>query len=464
MRLRAGLILRTHMPPEDIPRPRLASLDVFRGLTMVLLIPDVFGGFSFYEMARRFPNNAIWAFLARLFTHAQWTGVTVWDLIMPAFVFMIGMSMPFSQAARVAAGDTRTSILAHAALRAIALLELGILFLLPADGLLASLWPLLLLLSLGLPIAPAIARRIGAQTTQVRDRVEWVVWGGVLAACAIHIARNLQRAPNFYLHDILPQVALGYFFAFLLVGRRLRTQWFALGAILLGYWLAFALYPIQPHDLVPSTVGVMPGDEVFHGFFAHWNKNTNVATAFDVWFLNLLPRPEVFRFNSHGYQTLSFIPTLASMIFGVMSGEYVRSNRSRREIRNGLTIGGSLAIALALVAGWTVCPIVKSIWTPSFALVSTGCVVLAFAALYAVIDVQGKTRYIFPLVVVGRNPLFLYVLAIRFRWWVLAPWRHTVGVQLADVPWQPVLEALACLVTLWLLGWLLYRRRIYIRL
>ena len=50
------------------------------------------------------------------------------------------------------------------------------------------------------------------------------------------------------------------------------------------------------------------------GFPAHWNKNSNPAWAFDVWFLNLFPRSEPFRDNGGGYATLSFIPTLATMI------------------------------------------------------------------------------------------------------------------------------------------------------
>ena len=63
------------------------------------------------------------------------------------------------------------------------------------------------------------------------------------------------------------------------------------------------------------------------GFFAHWNKNTNVAAAFDRWFLNLFPRAsnDPFLFNPGGYATLNFIPSIATMIFGVLAGELLRS-------------------------------------------------------------------------------------------------------------------------------------------
>lgn len=56
------------------------------------------------------------------------------------------------------------------------------------------------------------------------------------------------------------------------------------------------------------------------GFAAHWNKNSNLAWAFDTWFLNVFPRSQPFGFNGGGYATLSFIPTLGTMILGLIAG------------------------------------------------------------------------------------------------------------------------------------------------
>ena len=66
------------------------------------------------------------------------------------------------------------------------------------------------------------------------------------------------------------------------------------------------------------------------GFFAHWNKNRNAAAAFDRWFLNLFPRPDgkPFVVNEGGYATLNFVPSIATMIFGVLAGELLRSSRT----------------------------------------------------------------------------------------------------------------------------------------
>ena len=81
--------------------------------------------------------------------------------------------------------------------------------------------------------------------------------------------------------------------------------------LLFGYWLAWALYPAQPAGF-------------FSGFAAHWNKGNNFGNAFDVWFLNLFPTVKPYVANSGGYLTLSFIPTLGTMILGLAAGRWLR--------------------------------------------------------------------------------------------------------------------------------------------
>ena len=361
---------------DDRERPRLMSLDSLRGLTMLILIPDVFGAYSFYEMASRYPESALWSSLARVFSHAQWSGATPWDLIMPAFVFMVGVSMPYSYAARKREGRSHADTLAHAALRAVALLLLGLLIQIPARNVMDSLWPFLIL-ALGLPVPAWLSRSPGSSSTQLR-RFEWLWWATILLACGVRVALEVRSARSFSLHDILPQVGLGYLFAFLLVARGRRSQVLTVGAILTACWVAFLLFPLSPPGSDLRSVGVLPGEEVFTGYFAHWNKGTNLAAAFDRWLFNILPRSTPFAFNSHGYQSLNFIPTIASLILGVMVGEHLRQDKSPRALRNDLFTAGGLVLLGGLVAGWTLSPIVKSIWTPSWVLFSTGCVVLVF--------------------------------------------------------------------------------------
>ena len=141
----------------------------------------------------------------------------------------------------------------------------------------------------------------------------------------------------------------------------------AIAAILVGYTLFFGLYPAPGPKFDPTSVGV-PDNWQYHltGWFAHWNKNSNAAHSFDLWFLNLFPRVEPFRFNKGGYQTLNFVPSLATMLLGLMAGEMLPARKPVQKF--WLLVAAALG---CLLVGWLmgefVCPIVKRIWTPSWA-------------------------------------------------------------------------------------------------
>src|SRR5262249_10119712 len=130
--------------------------------------------------------------------------------------------------------------------------------------------------------------------------------------------------------NVLAQIGLGYTFVFLLLGRRPLVQFLVAVAILVGYWLLFAVYPLPGQDFDYHAVGITTPWNFMPGFAAHWEKTPNVAAAFDRWFLNLFPHPagQPFRFNDGGYTTLNFIPSMATMIAGVLAGELLRSRRS----------------------------------------------------------------------------------------------------------------------------------------
>lgn len=442
--------------------PRLLSLDVLRGLVMLVLIPDVHGGFSFYEMARLHPDSAVWSILARLFTHAQWSGCTLWDLIMPFFVFMIGVSMPYSFAARKRRGDSDIRIWTHAGLRALTLLLLGVELLTPVKTLTDFLWPFALL-ALGLPVPRWVFAKFTVRSGTAKLFVEILWWGTVLTASAIRIYFNLDRI-GLVLHDILPQVGLGFVLAFAVVNRSRTKQTAIALTILVLYWAAFAVYPLPPSHADLAAVGIGPTDQVFTGFFAHWNKGTNIAAAFDGWFLNLFPRSEPYSFTPHGYQTLTFIPIVVTMIFGVMAGEHLRSRREPDQRRNGLLGAGALAILAGIGMGWTLCPIVKSIWTPSWTFFSAGWALLVLGILYHLVDIRGRRRWVAPFVIAGMNSLLLYTLALHYQWWIVEMWKRILGATIFDGYFGPLLAALAGLLSLWLIAFGFHRMKIYVRI
>jgi len=431
---------------------RSVALDAFRGAVMLLLIPDVRGGLSMYRLAENYPDSTVIAFLARQLTHAQWSGCTVWDLVMPGFLFAAGMSMAYSRAARIHDPASSRDALLHVGLRAAALLVLGMLVQLPVRSYFDLAWPLLIV-GLGLSWR---RRALGRRT-------DMLLWVGLLSAAALWIAANAARG-YWSFHDILPQLGLAYVFAYLIAGLPPPWRMGTCGAILTGYWLLFALFPTPQPGFLLSTVGVAPGDEVLTGFFAHWNKGSNVAAAFDREFLNLLPRAEPFVFNSHGYQTLNFVPATVSIVLGAIAGDLLRSGKNPVETRNDLVRAGLAGVVVGWILGITVCPVVKSIWTPAWVVFSTGWVLLVFAAFYQLFEVGRRSRLAFPLVVVGINPLLVYVLALYYRPWILGPWQKALPLDALDAGWSPLVAPALVSLSLWLLAFAMYRLRIAVRL
>src|SRR6187431_2532472 len=88
--------------PAPAPTPRLASLDAYRGFIMVLMVS---GGFGIPEVAANLPGSG-WSKIAPWFGHAAWEGGVLWDMIQPAFMFMVGVAVPFSVLKRLERGDS----------------------------------------------------------------------------------------------------------------------------------------------------------------------------------------------------------------------------------------------------------------------------------------------------------------------------------------------------------------------
>ena len=386
---------------------RIAGLDAYRGLVLALMMGEAL---HFCGVAAAFPASALWAFLCHHQDHVLWVGCSLHDLIQPGFSFLVGAAMPFSLAARAGRGQSRGAMIAHAFRRALILVVLGI-----------------FLRSLGHP-----------QT-------------------------------RFTFEDTLTQIGLGYGFLFLLGLRPRRDQWIALAVILVVFWAAFALYPVPGPDFAWESVGV-PSDwpHLMTGFAAHWNKSENFSAQFDRWFLNLFPREKAFVFNEGGYQTLSFIPTLGTMILGLLAGGVLRSDRTVRQKLQWLVAAG----AAGLASGWLLgalglCPVVKRIWTPSFALFSGGWCFLFTAFFYWVMDVRGRVRWAFPLTVLGMNSIAAYCM----NWVLVEPAAEALVRHLGRAPFlvlgpafERTLVGAAALLVTWLILLWMHRRKIFIRI
>lgn len=378
--------------------PRLISLDAFRGFTMLAMASS---GLGIVQMAKQMPES-IWASVAPQLQHVEWVGCAAWDLIQPAFLFIVGVAMPFSFARRAAEGASWWRQWGHAIVRAIVLVLLGVML-------------------------------------------------------------SSQRERVYVFTNTLAQIGLGYALVFLFIGRKWSVQVAAVATILAGYWLAFALFPAPPVDFDYAKVGAK-GAEVLPGFWAHWTKNTNLAADFDRWFLNLLPQAKPFAFSKGGYHTLNFAPEMANMILGLMAGEMLRrETQSGRRLR-WLLLVGAACLALGWVAGQTICPMVKRIWTPSFALWSAGWTLWLLAMFYAVIDAAGLKRWSFPLVVVGMNSIAIYLMAQLWPGWIRTFLKTHITAGFYNNPYSPMWEQTGVLLVLWLICLWLYRQRVFLRI
>ncbi len=151
------------------------------------------------------------------------------------------------------------------------------------------------------------------------------------------------------------------------------------------------------HRSPTETVGV-PADwpHRFEGFEAHWNKNTNAASAFDKWFLNeFFPRKKPFTFNPAAMQPSVSFPLSrhhVCMDYSPVNGCVIHSRHASESCvsRPPLSFAFSLAYGLDALG---VCPIVKRIWTPTWVLWSGGWFFAFLLFFHGICDHLGATRW-----------------------------------------------------------------------
>ncbi|MEP7144719.1 MAG: DUF5009 domain-containing protein [Ferruginibacter sp.] len=393
-------------PP--MPVSRIASVDVYRGFVMLLMMGEIL---SLETVAKQLPGNSFWNFLAFNQGHVEWTWLSLHDMIQPSFTFLVGVVLPYSIASRKNKGASFKNVLLHTIKRSLILIFLGI------------------------------------------------------------FLRSMDSSQTYFtFEDTLTQIGLGYTFLVLLSYCSQRIQLIALIIILVGYWLAFVLYPLPGPSFDYTAAGTVPNwEHNLHGLSAHWNKNTNLAWAFDKWFLNLFPRESPFLNNGGGYATLSFIPTLGTMILGLFAGKALKDNSTqKRKIKFFVTMGIGLILTGIVLHFAGINPIVKRIWTPAWTIFSGGICFLFLAFFYGVIDVAHKKKWSFFLMVIGANSIAAYVIAdggirsfiAKSLYIHLGPaYDHLFGA-----PYATLVKGVIVLFFIWLILHWMYKRKIFIKI
>jgi predicted acyltransferase len=390
-----------HLPPRSPTRGRLLSLDVFRGVVIAAMILVT--------------DPGTYAHTWHQLRHAEWNGATATDMIFPAFLFMVGLAIPFSLGSRAESDTTRSKTAFRIIRRSITLFLLGLVI----NGFPDYVWNTLRL--------PGILQRIAV----------------CYALCGFLYLSVRERR------------------------QRDRTIVFASISVVLlaSYWAMLKLIEVpgigrghlDPYGALPAVV-----DRAVFGanHLWQWGIRTNGNITYD---------PE---------GLLSTIPALVPTLVGMLVGGWLQlfptaSPAAVRTLGSKLLpLGAGLTVTGLALSPWL--PINKLIFTSTFALFSTGVSLLVFGLLYIWVDGYGFRRGITPALVLGTNAILAFVVSSVIT--AMLDRIHVSGINLHAylyrhmfTPWLPPTlgshtYALAIVLLNMALLYPLYHRRIFLRL
>ena len=244
------------------------------------------------------------------------------------------------------------------------------------------------------------------------------------------------------LSSALQPIAIAYFVAAMMARKSLRVQATVAAVILAVYALLLALVPAP---------GIPAGTYVL---------NHNLVNAVDLHFLR--PHWNRWPYAFEGWGTiLSTIPTVSTTLIGLIVGELLRSERSRQ--KKAQMIGGLGILLLILGFGLSpIIPIEMKMWTTTYGLASAGCACLMFLLFYWLVDIRGYRKWTLFFVVIGMNPIFIYMTTS------ILPIEKLVGAFTNGIAGHlgsagPAFNALWVFVVEWAVLFWMYKRKIFIK-
>jgi predicted acyltransferase len=362
---------------------RLQSLDALRGFDMFWIM----GGEGIFIGLASLTGWPIFQWWAGQLGHVPWHGFHFYDMIFPLFLFIAGISFPFSLAKRIAMNDSRKSIYIHVISRGLVLVLLGIIF-----------------------------------------------NNGV----------NFDFAKLRY-GSVLGRIGLAWMFAaiiFMNTKLSFRILWFC--TLLIGYWLLLLLFPA--HDLGSTDV---------------FSQEGNLASYID----RILMPGRLYLGNHDPEGLFSTIPAIGTALLGMFTGEFMLSKYLNDKPLRKVLYLVLAAVALMIIGKiWDLAfPINKNLWTSSFVCFVGGLSMLLFSLFYLVIDVWHFTKWAFFFVVIGLNPITIYLTEriVNFE----SATRFFFGGITALLPatWAPLIDGIGITAIAWVFLYILYKKKIFLK-
>ena len=392
----------------SLTKPRLASLDILRGMDLFLLVilEDILGKLN------KVLSGPAWDAVWHQCNHVPWHGFVLWDLIMPLFMFMSGITIPFSMA-KYKDGRCR-----------------------PDKAFYLKLAKRLILL--------------------------WVLGMAVQGKLL-----TLDPAQFKWFSNTLQAIAVGYVVtALLYVHGGLKLQIGAGVIFFAAYWIVFAVFGgmnTEPETniaiQIDNAVLGMHRDGVKFLDDGSWVFNTRYQYT---WLLSSLNFVVTVLLGCFAGQILRRRPKGAAPQGEAPAAQ--ADSLPRPSGRNAAILAG---LGVALVAAGLlidpVFPIIKKIWSSSMTLYSGGICCLAMATVYWWVDVKGHSKGLNWLKVFGMNSIAAYCISHIFKFNSITT-SVLYGFQRFMSPaWYSVLITCANALVLWLILRYMYKRGIFLK-
>ena len=255
---------------------------------------------------------------------------------------------------------------------------------------------------------------------------------------------------------VLQRIGVCYFFAALaMLHLGVRGQAAVAGGLLVVYWLLMKLVPVPGYG-----AGVLTPDG-------------NLAAYVD----RLVFGVHMWKPTWDPEGLLSTLPAISTTLFGALTGHWLRAKRDRRDIAGWMFVFGCFGLVVGSLMNYWL-PINKNLWTSSYAVYMAGVALLFLGVFYWLIDVKGYTCWAKPFVVWGMNAIAVYVfIGIFARIMIFTNIHGPQGpISLKAYLWQNLFEpmagpwlgsllhALSYVALSYLFVWMLWRRRIFLRI